>query len=92
MVSVLKHSKHPDHTCTSGWLGQIWISNTQTFTLIKLPEFIIYVKTYSNEGPESQKHRRRVDIANRKVFAGLESFCAYLKNDPKNVVQTSTEE
>ena len=30
--------------------------------------------------PESEKPRRRVGIADRKVFARLESFCAYLQN------------
>ena len=29
---------------------------------------------------ESEKPRRRVGIADRKVFARLESFCAYLQN------------
>ena len=29
---------------------------------------------------ESEKTRRRVGIADRKVFARLESFCAYLQN------------
>ena len=31
---------------------------------------------------ESQKLRRRVRIAERKVFARPESFCAYLQNGP----------
>ena len=31
---------------------------------------------------ESQKPRRRVGIADRKVFARPESFCAYLQNYP----------
>ena len=92
MVSVLKQSKHPDHTCTSGWLGQIWISNLQTFNFINLHEFNIYVKTYSNEGSESHKHRWRVGIANQKVFARPEKSRAYLQNYPKNVVQTLTED
>ena len=33
---------------------------------------------------ESEKPRRRVGIADRKVFARLESFCAYLENWPFN--------
>ena len=33
---------------------------------------------------ESQKPGMRVCIANRKVFARLESFCAYLRNWPYN--------
>ena len=33
--------------------------------------------------PESEKARWRVGIANRKVFARPESFCAYIQNGPK---------
>ena len=31
---------------------------------------------------ESQKHRRRVGIADQKVFAHPESFCTYLQDYP----------
>ena len=36
----------------------------------------------STENAESQKPRRRVGIADRKVFARPESFCTYLQNWP----------
>ena len=32
--------------------------------------------------PEAEKPRRRIGIADRKVFARPESFCAYLQNLP----------
>ena len=34
------------------------------------------------QGPESQKCRRHIGIADRKVFARPESFCMYLQNYP----------
>ena len=34
--------------------------------------------------PEAEKPRRRVGIADRKVFARPESFCACLKIKPQN--------
>ena len=39
--------------------------------------------TLVTDDAESEKARWRVGIANRKVFALLESFCAYLQNGPK---------
>ena len=46
---------------------------------------MLYVPCYSFLGKhpsESQKHRRRVGIADRKVFARPESFCAHSQNHP----------
>ena len=50
--------------------------------------WIDYQKKYGMDGKkkygmaESQKRHRRVGIADRKVFARPESFCAYLQNYP----------
>ena len=63
------------------------IPNTAT----KMPLALIATQTHFEQtlhggggggGAESQKPRRRVGIADRKVFARPESFWAYLQNCP----------